>query len=118
MTYKEIYAMLESMRLPCTYHHWEPGHVPPLPYLVFWYDGRNDFAADNIPYLKVVSVTLELYSSRKDFQAEQQVERVLEANEIVYDKYEEYIKSEKLLEQIYEFEILLEEDTDEQESEC
>ena len=108
MTYESIYTMLEHTGLPCTYHHWEPGNVPPLPYLVFWYDGRNDFMADNTVYQKIVSVTLELYSSRKDFWAEERVECVLEANNIVYEKNETYIASEKMLEQVYEFEVLLE----------
>lgn len=108
MTYESIYAMLEHTGLPCIYHHWEPGNVPPLPYLVFWYDERNDFIADNTVYQKIVSVTLELYSSRKEFRAEERVEYVLEANNIVYEKSETYIASEKILEQVYEFEVLLE----------
>ena len=42
------------------------------------------------------------------------MERVLDANEIVYEKYEEYIDTEKLFEQVYTFEVLLE-GADEQE---
>ena len=53
-------------------------------------------------------------SNRKNFAAEEKVERVLDANEIVYEKYEEYIDTEKLFEQVYTFEVLLE-GADEQE---
>ena len=50
-----------------------------------------------------------MYSDQKNFAAEERVERILDENKIVYDKLEAYIESEKLLEQIYEFELLLEE---------
>lgn len=96
MTYAEINALIKSMGLPVTYHHWQPGKVPPLPYLVFWFDDMQHFAADNTMYQKILSVQLELYSNRKNFAAEEKVERVLDANEIVYEKYEEYIDTEKV----------------------
>ena len=51
---------------------------------------------------------MELYSNQKDFKSESQIESVLERNEIVYNKTEEYISSEKMFEQVYEFELLLE----------
>lgn len=114
MTYAEINALIKSMGLPVTYHHWQPGKVPPLPYLVFWFDDMQHFAADNVMYQKILSVQLELYSNLKNFAAEEKVERVLDANEIVYEKYEEYIDTEKLFEQVYTFEVLLE-GADEQE---
>lgn len=108
MTYTDIAKMMEQMHLPFAYHHFERGKAPPLPYFVFYYDGRSDFSADNHAYQKIVEVTLELYSNQKDFKSESQIESVLERNEILYDKTEEYISSEKMFEQIYEFELLLE----------
>ena len=108
MTYTKIHKMIKRMGLPATYHHWQPGHVPPLPYLVYLVDEQRYFAADNVVYQKIASVRLELYSDRKNFAAEEQIERIFEEDEIVYDKYEEYIESEKLFEQVYEFEVMLE----------
>ena len=61
MTYAEINALIKSMGLPVTYHHWQPGKVPPLPYLVFWFDDMQHFAADNVMYQKILSVQLELW---------------------------------------------------------
>ncbi len=109
MTYVEIYTLIRSIGLPVTYHHWQPGKVPSLPYLVYWVDETRHFTADNRIYQKIVSIQLELYSDQKNFAAEERVERILDENKIVYDKLEAYIESEKLLEQIYEFELLLEE---------
>ena len=108
MTYTDIAKMKEQMHLPFAYHHFERDKAQPLPYFVFYYDGRSDFSADNHAYQKIVEVTLELYSNQKDFKSESQIESVLERNDIVYDKTEEYISSEKMFEQIYEFELLLE----------
>lgn len=108
VTYPEIAALISSVGLPYTYHHWEVGKVPPLPYIVFLYDQQRGFTADNSMYQKIVSVTLELYSNKKDFNAEERVEQTLEENGIIYEKYEEYISSEKMFEQVYEFEVLLE----------
>lgn len=108
MTYAEIADLISSTGLPCVYHHWEKGKAPPLPYLVFYYDSRSDFKADNRNYQKIVSVTLELYSERKNFAAEETVEAVLEKNGIPYTKEETYIESECMFENIYEFEVLLE----------
>lgn len=107
MTYAEIADLISSTGLPSVYHHWEKGKAPPLPYLVFYYDSRSDFKADNRNYQKIVSVTLELYSERKNFAAEEAVEAVLEKNSIPYTKEETYIESECMFENIYEFEILL-----------
>ena len=56
MTYAEINALIKSMGLPVTYHHWQPGKVPPLPYLVYWFDDMQHFAADNVMYQKILSV--------------------------------------------------------------
>lgn len=118
MTYAELNAMIKRMGLPVTYHHWQSGHVPPLPYLVYWFDEQRYFTADNVIYEKIASVQLELYSDRKNFAAEEQVEQILDENEIVYDKYEEYIESERLLEQVYEFEVLLEVTENERQGKC
>ena len=46
------------------------------------------------------------------------MERILDESEIVYDKYEEYIESERLLEQVYEFEVLLEVTENEWQGKC
>lgn len=105
MTYPKIYEMIQSIGLPCVYHHWEKGSVPSLPYIVFLYPSRNDFMADNRNYHKIVQVTIELYSDSKDFDAESKVEAVLEQNEIPYTKEEVYIPSERMYEVIYEMEV-------------
>lgn len=105
MTYQSIHAMIQSIGLPCVYHHWEKGSAPPPPYIVFLYPSRNDFFADNKNYYKIVQVTMELYSDSKDFISENKVESVLEQNEIPYTKEEVYIPAERMYEVIYEMEV-------------
>lgn len=110
MTYEEVWAMLDSIGIPCTYRHWdETEGVPAPPFLIFVYEDRQDFLADDGIYSKIVTTTLELYSADKDFESEDAIEAVLEAHGIQYTKEEDYISTEKLFVETYTFDFLLEE---------
>lgn len=56
-------------------------------------------------YRKFTEVRLELYTDLKDLEAEQNVEDVLDAAGIFYNKSETWIDSEKLYEVLYAFEM-------------
>ena len=107
MTYDGIKTMIESMGFPTAYYQYPIGHVPPLPYTVFYYPNTNNFAADDQVYTKVETVNLELYTANKDFTAESAVESVLNANNIVWQKTEAYLDSEHMYEVLYEMEIII-----------
>lgn len=113
MTYQEIDGLVKSFGFPCVYHHWKPGTAPELPYVVYYYDNRSDFMADDENYVNIASVTIELYSGEKDFEAEQRIEKILKENKLPFDKMEIYIESEELFEQVYTIEVVInEEDSD------
>lgn len=102
--------MIASVGLPYVYHHWEDNSAPPLPYIVFHYPERDDFFADDENYQPVVDLTIELYADSKDFDAEQKLEAVLRKHGLAFDKEEVYISSERMYEEIYETEVILDGD--------
>lgn len=106
MTLQALVVLLETTGMPVTYHHWEVGEVPPLPYLIYYEDSSDPFYADNRVYQQVTGVTVELYTDRKDPAIEAKLETVLDHNDIAYTTYENYLESEQMYLRGYEFEIL------------
>lgn len=108
MTYKEIAEMIEGIGLPYTYDAF-PNNIAPLPpYIVFNYPQNNDFGADNINYVSIDTLNIELYTSEKDFTTEASVEAVLNANGLFYEKTETYIRQENLFQIQYVCEVITE----------
>ena len=56
-------------------------------------------------YFKVKQLDVELYTDKKDLALEEELEKILDAQGIFYNKTETYIKSEKLYEVLYELEV-------------
>ena len=63
--------------------------------------------ADNTNYAQITELTIELYTDNKDFAAEAAVEDALTAAEIVYEKDETYIDSERMYMVTYSTEVLI-----------
>ena len=109
MTDKEVYQMVKSAGFPAAYHHFEEGQEPEKPYLVYLYPETNNFSADGIVYQGINELDLELYTDRKDPDAEKRVEAVLKEHGFFYEKTETYLESEKMYEVLYEMEVLINE---------
>lgn len=107
MTFKEIAEMIEDIGLPFTYYSWPENAAPPLPYIVYYYPGTQNFPADNSVYAVNQTLNIELYTRMKDFDLEDEVETVLAANNIVWDKTETYIDTEHMFEVLYEMEVII-----------
>lgn len=107
MTYAEIYSMISSIGLSCSYYQFPEGNAPALPYIVFYYPNNNDFVADNINYQTIVKLNIELYTENKDFTTEAAVETVLQNYGVVYQKTETYIDSELMYQILYESEVVI-----------
>ena len=110
MTYIEINSLLETIGLPFTYYSFPENEAPNLPYFVFYYPNNNDLSADNINYQTIVNMNLELYSENKDFALEKRVEDVFKANGIFFQKSEQYIRTERMHEVLYEVQLLITEE--------
>lgn len=107
MTFKEIAEMIEDIGLPFTYYSFPEGAAPPLPYIVYYYPGTDNFPADNKVYQIVQTLNVELYTRNKDFDQEEAVEGVLDTNGMVWDKSETYIDTEHMFEVLYEMEVII-----------
>lgn len=111
MTINEIRNILDEIGLPYTYYFFPEDDinnpVPNLPYFVYYFPNNEDFSGDNINYVKISAMNIELYTSKKDYQIENQVEAVLTKYGFYYSKIETYLESEHMYEVLYEMEVLL-----------
>ena len=108
MTYTEIATMISTMGLPYTYDSF-PNNIAPLPpYIVFNLPQDNDFAADNINYVSIDTLNIELYTAVKDFDTEASVEAVLTQNGLFFEKTETYIRQENLYQIQYVTQVITE----------
>lgn len=110
MTYTEIAAMVDEMGLPSAYDHYAEGESPDPPFILFLLPGTNNFMADGEVYEQVTEISVELYTNLKMPPLEKQVESVLRAHDIPWDKTEVWIEEEKLYEVRYALSALYEDD--------
>lgn len=106
MTYQDILSILSEMNHPFAYDHFAEGESPDPPFMVFLFPRSDNFGADNKVYQKINVLHIELYTDKKSPDIETQVEAVLDAHEIFYDKTEVWIASERLYEVLYEMEVI------------
>ena len=101
----KLLEILKSAGFPYAYDHFAEGEAPDPPFVCYLLPGSDNFSADGTVYRKFTEVRLELYTDLKDSVAEQNVEGVLDAAGIFYNKSETWIDSEKLYEVLYVFEM-------------
>lgn len=106
MTYQEVAELIESIGLPYAYDHFEVGNAADPPFICFFFEGSEDFAADNTNYQKIRPLTVELYTDNKDFAIENAVETALNSAGLVFSRLETYIESEKMYMVSYETEVV------------
>ena len=107
MTYQEIAEMIASINLPYAYVHFSEDTAKAPPFICFYYDGDDDFKADNTNYQKIRPLTIELYTDNKDFVSEALVEATLNANGLVYTRSETYISTEKMYMVTFQTEVII-----------
>ena len=105
MKYEDVMTMLTESGLQFAYDHFAEGESPDPPFLIFIFPGTNNVFADNQVYFKVNELNLELYSDKKDTELEENLEDILTAHEIPWEKSEVWIESEKMYEVLYHTEI-------------
>lgn len=103
MTLKNIIKMLKATGFPVAYRSFKTKQN--LPYICVLMPRSNNFIADGKVYLKRNRLHIELYTEEKNEEAETAVENILDAAELVWEKSEVYIQSERMLQIIYETEV-------------
>lgn len=78
----ELTVMLRSLDIPVAHQRFDD--EPPLPYIIYKVDGRDDVLADDNNYYKLLDIKLELYADVPDFDLEARLEKMLEDRYISY----------------------------------
>ena len=106
MTHEEVMAMMAEIKTltgtPYAYDHFAEGEAPDPPFICFLFPQSENFAADDTVYFPLRELDIELYTDVKDPDLEDAIESVLEEQEIVWEKSEVWIDSERLYEVLYE----------------
>lgn len=105
MTKTEVAQMVKEFGLPYAYDHFAEGESPEPPFVVYLYPNSDNFAADGKVYFKKDRLHVELYTDSKDIDLEKQIEDVLDAHGLFYNKSEVWIQSERLYEVLYQTEV-------------
>ena len=107
ITREELAALIENFKLPCAYDHFDD-NTPQVPPYICWFLSQNtDVYADDENYVDKEQLNIELYTNFRDFDQEKAVEDILKASGISYDKYAEYVESEKMYQIAYESEVII-----------
>lgn len=109
-TREEIYAMVNSIGLPCAYYEFQQATPQVPPFVVWFFATNNDVMADNENYVDKEILSIELYTKIRDFEQEKAVEAVLRANGFSYGKEPNYIDSEQIWQIAYESEVIIDEE--------
>lgn len=100
--------MIGSVGLPFAYDHFSEETTPGAPpFICFFFEGDNDFAADNTNYQRIRSLVIELYTDNKDFELESTVESAINAAGLVYSRDETYIDAEQMYMVTFRSEIII-----------
>ena len=110
MTHNEILTILQETGIPTAYDHFAEGESPDPPFLCFLYPESNNLSADGRVYARIDVLHVELYTDKKDPEAEALVEAALDARELFYNKSEVWIPDERLYEVLYTTSVLRTED--------
>lgn len=87
------------------YRAFPEGAAPALPYITYLQTYTHNFAASNKVLLPIRHIQVELYTAQKDISSESAVESCFDNLEIVWDKTEIYLDTERMYQIIYDIEI-------------
>ena len=107
MTYRQVAEMVSSIGVPYAYYQFPNNTGVAPPFVCFYFNSSNDFAADNTNYQRIRPLSIELYTDNKDFTLEQTVENILNQNGLVYSREETYLDSEKMYMVTFMTEIII-----------
>ena len=105
MNYEDIVEMLKESGLPVSYDHFAEGESPEPPFICFLFPGSDNFSADNVVYLKIQNLNIELYTDEKSPELEEKIEGILSSHELFWNKSEVWIETEKMYEVLYQMAV-------------
>ena len=103
--------MIAGVGLPYAFDHFDDAdgdHPQGPPFICFFYTDRPDFVADNCNYVKVVQLSIELYTDEVDFELEAAVESALTDAGLAYARADQsYIDTENMFQTTYNTEVIM-----------
>jgi hypothetical protein len=105
----DVRAILEASGFPVAYHSFVESQNSPLPkppFIVYLVTNSPNFKADNKVLKRIDNIQIELYTDRKDLDAEAKVELALDEADLPYDSTESFIEAEQLFQKIYEVRLI------------
>lgn len=86
--------MLDATDIPHEYRLYKRDRTPILPYVVYYIDSEDFGGSDAVSLYKTSSVTLELYTTKKDFELESELESAI--LKYHWHKVEDYIDGDEI----------------------
>ena len=109
MNQVQMITLLNTLTdIPSFYDHAPVGTK--LPFGVIHSEQPDNFLADNLVYCEKWNFRFDLYTVEKDLTLEGKIKKLLNDNDIAWQKTEQYIDSEQVWEVEFEFEVLGNED--------
>jgi hypothetical protein len=109
MNLSTLTNILEATGYPVAYSHFmesENNPVPNPPFICYLVTDSSNFNADNTVFYPIQNIQIELYTDKKDLEAEGKIEAVLNENELPFGTTESFIESENLFLKIYEVRLI------------
>ncbi len=103
MEHKELYELLETLKIPVAYNHFDTNKNINPPFIAYRETSPETFKAENKTYFRPYNFEIELVTELKNPQLEKSVEALLNNNNIPYDKYDEiWDEEERIYHNFYE----------------
>lgn len=112
MTTKELKNFLQSIadavKIPLFYGEYKTksNEKPKQKYLIWFFNQSDDFFADGINFQKIRNFTLQLYSNKKEFETEDNIEAALTEGGFGYNRIDSFISEEQTHITTYEMEFI------------
>ena len=103
MELKELKASLEKIA-PTAYREFGKSDAVPPPFICYFVDNEKHSGADDKNYIKEPLIIVELYTYKKDLETEGKLDKLFKGYE--FEKHEEWIEDEKLLQVAYHLPIV------------
>lgn len=100
MTLTELVTILRETGYPVAYSHFN-GPPPSVPFITYIETDSTNFHADNRTYKPIKNIQVELYTNKKNLDAEATLESQFDQHDLPYETIETYIEQEQLFQKIY-----------------
>jgi len=109
MTQAQLFELLKTVDFPVAYHHFivDENNPPPVPpYIIYLRTFDDNISSDEKVHGKFKNYQIELYTTKKDLTAEQNIELVLSEIDTDHETSETYIESEGLYQVVYQIKLV------------